>query len=65
MVLSGAGLLIQFAFLSFCADGLGLHGGLPGTSALVVGTGLGILFRYGSYRTWVWRAPQPVSSLVA
>jgi putative flippase GtrA len=56
-VLNGIGLLIFYG----CIGVTDLAG--AGTSklwynaALVVGTGLGMLFRFWSYRKWVWLAP--------
>jgi putative flippase GtrA len=57
-LLNGVGLLIQLACLGSATYLLGLHGKLAYNVALVIGIGLATLFRYWSYRTWVWR-PQP------
>lgn len=60
-VLNGVGLLIQLACLWFTVYALGLHGRLPYNVALVLGIGLGTLFRFWSYRRWVWVAPDAPS----
>jgi putative flippase GtrA len=56
-VLNGIGLLIYYACIGLTdLAGLG-HSKLWYNIALVVGTGLGTLFRFWSYRKWVWVAP--------
>jgi putative flippase GtrA len=55
-VLNGIGLLIQLAFLSFAYYVLGMTDKLSYNVALLVGIGFGTLFRFWSYRTWVWRS---------
>ncbi len=57
-VLNGIGLLIQYACIGVIDDVLGLSGRLWYTVALVLGIGLGTLFRFWSYRKWVWVAPE-------
>jgi putative flippase GtrA len=59
LMLTTAGLAIQFACLGFSTDILGLHDKLPYNVALVAGIGLGSLFRYWSYGTWVWKRQPP------
>jgi putative flippase GtrA len=59
LLLNGVGLVIQLACLGFTTYLLGLHGKLSYNVALVIGIGLATLFRYWSYRTWVWRAQPP------
>jgi putative flippase GtrA len=59
LLLNGVGLAIQLACLGFATYLLGLHGKLSYNVALIVGIALATLFRYWSYRTWVWRAPPP------
>jgi putative flippase GtrA len=54
-ILNGVGLLIYYACLGI-RDLAGLDGKLWYNVALVVGTGLGTLFRFWSYRKWVWVA---------
>jgi putative flippase GtrA len=56
LLLNGVGLVIQLACLGFSTYLLGLHGTLSYNVALVIGIALATLFRYWSYRTWVWRA---------
>lgn len=50
------GLLIQLACISFTTYALGLTGKLPYNITLIVGIGAGTLFRFWSYRKWVWLA---------
>ncbi len=56
-VLNGIGLLIQLACIGFTYYLLDQHGKLAYNIALVFGIGLGTLFRFWSYRRWVWVAP--------
>jgi putative flippase GtrA len=56
-VLNGIGLAIQLACIGFTYYLLGLHGKLEYNIALIFGIGLGTLFRFWSYRKWVWLAP--------
>jgi len=53
-VLNGVGLLIQYAVLGFSNYALGLTTKLENVIALNIGIGLGTLFRFWSYRKWVW-----------
>jgi putative flippase GtrA len=56
-VLNGIGLLIYYACIGL-TDLAGLGSSkLWYNVALVVGTGLGTLFRFWSYRKWVWLEP--------
>ncbi|TDQ51901.1 GtrA family protein [Actinorugispora endophytica] len=56
--LNAVGLLIQLVCLWFTVSVLGLDGPLARNIAgNVVGVGLGSLFRFWSYRKWVFRAP--------
>lgn len=57
--LNGVGLLIQWAVVGFTYYGLGDTGKLANVIANNVGIVLGTLFRFWSYRKWVWAAPQP------
>jgi putative flippase GtrA len=57
LVLNGIGLLIYYGCIFLVQDAAGLSGKLWYNFALVVGTGLGTLFRFWSYRKWVWTAP--------
>jgi putative flippase GtrA len=55
-VLNGVGLSIQLACLGVSYYMLGLTDKLSYNVALIIGIGLGTLFRFWSYRAWVWRA---------
>ena len=50
-------MLIQLACLGFTTHTLGETGRVAGNAALLAGIVLGTLFRFWSYRKWVWRAP--------
>jgi putative flippase GtrA len=56
-VLNGVGLLIYYACIWLIQDVGGLTGKLWYNVALIVGTGLGTLFRFWSYRRWIWTLP--------
>jgi putative flippase GtrA len=56
-VLNGVALLVQYASLWFIDDVLGLGSRFWYLAAVVIGTGLGTLFRFWSYRRWVWHSP--------
>ncbi len=56
-VLNGIGLGIQLACIGFTYYLLDMHGKLAYNVALIFGIGLGTLFRFWSYRRWVWHAP--------
>ena len=56
-VLNGFGLLIQYAVLGFSNYALGLTTRLENVLAVNLGIGLGTLFRFWSYRKWVWVPP--------
>ena len=53
-VLNGVGLLIQYAVLGFSNYALGLTTKIENVLAVNLGIGLGTLFRFWSYRKWVW-----------
>ena len=56
-IMNGIGLLIYYACIGITdLAGLG-HKVFWYNVALVVGTGLGTLFRFWSYRKWVWTTP--------
>ncbi|MEU6038688.1 GtrA family protein [Actinomadura sp. NPDC047616] len=66
--LNGVGLVITQLFIGFTYYVLGLHGALAYNGALVVGTAVATLFRFWSYKKWVFlpaTAPQvdPASGL--
>jgi putative flippase GtrA len=50
------GLIIAEVVIALTTYGLGLHGKLPYNAASLVGTGLATLFRFYSYRKWVFTA---------
>ena len=56
-VLNGIGLAIQLACIGITYYLLGLTDKLSYNIALIIGIGLGTLFRFWSYRKWVWVAP--------
>ena len=62
LVMNGVGMLIQLGCQAFSLYVLGLDGPLAqNISGNVVGVGLGTLFRFFSYRTWVFpRQPENV-----
>ena len=59
VVLNGIGLGIQLACIGFANYGLGQTGRLASNIALFLGIVGGTLFRFWSYRKWVWLAPAP------
>lgn len=56
-VLNGVGLVMQYASVAVVQDGMGLQGKLWFNLANFVGIALGTLFRFWSYRKWVWVRP--------
>jgi putative flippase GtrA len=58
-VLNAIGLGIQLACLGFTYYVLGLTDKFSYNIALFIGIALGTLFRFWSYRVWVWRAVPP------
>jgi len=56
-VLNGIGLAIQLACIGCAYYLLGLTDKLSYNLALIIGIALGTLFRFWSYRRWVWVAP--------
>ena len=58
-VLNGVGLLIQYACIGLVQDAAGLQGKLWYTVANLIGTVFGTLFRFWSYRKWVWHMRPP------
>jgi putative flippase GtrA len=55
-VMNGVGLAIQLACIAFTYYALGLTDHLSYNVTLIIGIGLGTLFRFWSYRKWVWAA---------
>lgn len=58
-VLNGVGLLIQYACIWIIQDVLGHQGGLWYNIANLVGIIIGTIFRFWSYRKWVWHMLPP------
>jgi putative flippase GtrA len=56
-LLNAVGLLIYYGCIALIQDVAGLKSRLWYNIALFVGTGLGTLFRFWSYRRWVWTLP--------
>jgi putative flippase GtrA len=57
-VLNGVGLAIQYACLGLVTDVMGMSGRLWYSVANLIGIGLGTLFRFWSYRKWIWVPPE-------
>jgi len=57
VLLNAVGLVIAEATIGFTYYVLGLHGPLAFNLASVAGTGLGTVFRFWSYKKWVFIAP--------
>jgi putative flippase GtrA len=57
-LLNGVGLLIQYACIFVVTDVIGLSGRIWYTFANFVGVGIGTLFRFWSYRKWIWVHPE-------
>jgi len=64
-VLNLAGLAIAEVVIAFTTYGLGLKSALAYNAASVVGTGLGTIFRYFSYKKWVFLAGAPGAAVAA
>jgi putative flippase GtrA len=56
--LNGVGLLIQYATIGLVTEAFGLTARIWYTVSLVLGVGLGTLFRFWAYRKWVWVLPE-------
>jgi len=57
--LNGVALLIQYACIGLTNYTFGRTDKLSNNIALLIGIGLGTLFRFWSYRKWVWAAVPP------
>jgi putative flippase GtrA len=57
-VLNGVGLLIQYACIGLVNDVIGLSGRFWYSVANLIGVGIGTLFRFWSYRKWIWVPPE-------
>ena len=64
-VFNAIGLLIQLACVAIVQDGIHLNGKVWYNVANLAGIGLGTLFRFWSYRKWVWRTQEPASGVPA
>ena len=63
VLLNGIGLLIAEAAIGFTYYTLGFHDHLAYNLASVGGTALGTVFRYWSYKKWVFLAAEPAGDL--
>ncbi|MBV9446718.1 MAG: GtrA family protein [Streptosporangiaceae bacterium] len=61
-ILNVVGLLIAEAVIAFTHYGLGAKSALAYNLASVAGTGLGTIFRYFSYKKWVFLAAEPAAA---
>jgi putative flippase GtrA len=59
LVLSGVGMIVQYLPVGAANYLLGLTGRLWNNIALITGVGIATLFRFWSYRRWVWGATAP------
>jgi putative flippase GtrA len=64
-VLNLIGLVIAEIVIAFTTYGLGLKSALAYNAASVIGTGLGTIFRYFSYKKWVFLAGAPGVAVAA
>jgi len=62
-LLNGVGLLIQYGCIGLVTDVFGLSGRIWYTVANLVGIGIGTLFRFWSYRKWIWVRPEDQAKL--
>jgi len=58
-VFNGVGVLIQQACIEIAKHEVGRNDKLTLNVAFLVGVGLATLFRFWSYRKWVWRVVEP------
>ncbi len=65
VVLNVVGLAIAECVIAIVTYGLGKEGALAYNAASVVGTGLGTIFRYFSYKKWVFLAGAPGAAVAA
>jgi putative flippase GtrA len=65
IVLNLIGILIQQACLELAKHELGRHDKITLNAAFLVGVALATMFRFWSYRKWVWRHAQPAAAAVA
>ena len=60
--LNAVGLAISLVVIAAVTYGLDLRGALALNAANVLGTGFGTLFRFWSYRRWLWMLPADVAT---
>jgi putative flippase GtrA len=63
ILMNAVGLLIQYACTWIAEDGFGVRSKVLINVAFLIGIGLGTVFRFWSYRKWVWHAeagPPPI-----
>jgi putative flippase GtrA len=65
VALNVVGLAIAEVVIAITTYGLGLKGALAYNAASVVGTGLGTIFRYFTYKKWVFLAGAPGAAVAA
>jgi putative flippase GtrA len=53
--------MITSLFVGFTIYVLGLEGVIPSNASLIVGTGVATIFRFWSYRKWVFRSVQTIN----
>lgn len=63
VLLNAVGLLIAEIVIAVTNYGLGYHDQIAYNVASVIGTGLGTIFRYFTYKKWVFLAPAALSQL--
>ncbi|KAA0930553.1 GtrA family protein [Streptomyces apricus] len=64
VLFSAIGLVIENGVLFVATYGLGFHGPLASNVFKFVGIGIATLFRFWSYRTWVFRVAPPHPPLI-
>lgn len=62
-LLNGVGLLIQYGSIGLVTDVFGLSSRIWYTVANLAGIGIGTLFRFWSYRKWIWVHPDDLAGL--
>src|ERR1700729_1245983 len=65
VALNVVGLVIAEAVIAFVSYGLDMKHVLAYNAASVAGTGLGTIFRYFSYKKWVFLADTPAAAVAA
>jgi putative flippase GtrA len=65
VLLNAIGLVIAELTIGFTYYVLGFHGPVAFNLASVVGTGLGTIFRYWSYKKWVFIAPEAMTEITS